>query len=114
MVKYIPKERDIVYINFSPIKGHEQNGKRPALVLSSKLFNQFTNMAIVCPVSLNTKSFPTHYELTKTKKIKGAVLCEHIRSVDYVERNVEFIEKCSLEDFDDILYLVKSFFDKEE
>ena len=39
MVKYIPKERDIVYIDFSPIKGHEQSGKRPALVLSNKLFN---------------------------------------------------------------------------
>ena len=39
MVKYIPQERDIVYIDLSPIKGHEQNGKRPALVLSGKLFN---------------------------------------------------------------------------
>lgn len=113
MVKYIPKERDIVYIDFSPIKGHEQNGKRPALVLSSKLFNQFTNMAIVCPISQNTKVFPTHFELTKIRKIKGSVLCEHIRSVDYIERNIEFVERCSQEDFDDIIDLIKSFFEKE-
>ena len=109
MVKYIPQERDIVYIDLSPIKGHEQNGKRPALVLSGKLFNQFTNMAILCPISLNTKNFPTHYEL-----IKGSVLCEHIRSIDYVERNIEFIERCSQEEFDNVLDLVKSFFDKED
>lgn len=114
MVKYIPQERDIVYIDLSPIKGHEQNGKRPALVLSGKLFNQFTNMAILCPISLNTKSFPTHYELTKLKKIKGSVLCEHIRSIDYVERNIEFIERCNQEEFDNVLDLVKSFFDKED
>ena len=113
MVKYIPKERDIVYIDLSPIKGHEQRGKRPALVLSNKLFNQFTKMAIVCPISQNTKPFPTHYELTKLKQIKGSVLCEHIRSVDYEKRNIELVERCNQEDYDDVLDLVKSFFDKE-
>lgn len=111
MVKYIPQERDIVYINFNPIKGHEQKGERPALVISSRLFNQFTNMAIVCPITTNTKGFPTHYELAGLKKIKGSVLCEHIRSIDYAERNIEFIERCSDEEFNNILELIKSFFE---
>ena len=114
MVKYIPKERDIVYIDFSPIKGHEQSGKRPALVLSNKLFNQFTNMAVVCPISQNTKPFPTHYELAKLKKIKGSVLCEHIRSIDYEKRNIEFIERCSQEEYENVTDLIKSFLDNEE
>lgn len=111
MVKYIPQERDIVYIDFSPIKGHEQKGKRPAIVISTRLFNQFTNMAIVCPISTNTKNFPTHYELESGKKIKGSVLCEHLRSIDYNERNIEFIEKCSSEDFQNIIELIQSFFE---
>lgn len=111
MVKYIPQERDIVYIDFSPIKGHEQKGKRPALVISTRLFNQFTNMAIVCPITSNTKNFPTHYEFTGLKKIKGAVLCEHIRSIDYNERNIDFIERCTDEDFKNILELIQSFFE---
>ena len=111
MVKYIPQERDIVYIDFSPIKGHEQNGKRPALVISSKLFNQFTNMAIVCPITSNTKVFPTHYEIKDLKKVKGSVLCEHIRSIDYKERNMEFIERCTFEEFNNILELIESFFE---
>lgn len=111
MVKYIPQERDIVYIDFSPIKGHEQKGKRPALVISTRLFNQFTNMAIVCPITSNTKCFPTHYEFAGLKKVKGAVLCEHIRSIDYNERNIEFIERCSDEDFKNILDLIQSFFE---
>ena len=111
MVKYIPQERDIVHIDFSPIKGHEQKGERPALVISTRLFNQFTNMAIVCPITMNTKDFPTHYEITGLKKIKGAVLCEHIRSIDYVERNIEFIERISDEEFNNILELIKSFFE---
>ena len=114
MVKYIPHERDIVYIDLSPIKGHEQEGKRPALVISSKLFNQFTNMALLCPISNNNKSFPTHYELERTKKVKGSVLCEHLRSIDYNERNIEFIERCSQEEYENVTDLIKSFLDNEE
>lgn len=111
MVNYIPKEKDVVYLDFSPIKGHEQSGVRPALVISSKVFNQFTNMVILCPISPNTKSFPTHYELKSTKKIKGSVLCEHIRSIDYNMRNLKKIEQCSSEDYDNVLDLIKSFFE---
>ena len=113
MVNYVPKERDIVFIDFSPIKGHEQSGKRPALVISNKIFNQFTNMAIVCPLSSNTKDFPTHYELKSPKTIQGSVLCEHIRSIDYVKRNIKFVERCSEYEYENIIELIKSFFEKE-
>lgn len=113
MVKYIPKERDIVYVDFNPIIGHEQSGLRPALVLSNKVFNQFTNMVLLCPISTNTKDFPTHYLLQDTKKIKGSVLCEHIRSIDYNKRNIKLIDKCSEEDLENVLELIKSFFENE-
>lgn len=113
MVSYIPKERDVVFINFSPIKGHEQSGERPAIVISSKIFNQFTNMAVVCPISTNTKEFPTHYELQSCKRVKGAVLCEHLRSIDYIERKVKFVERCNSEDYENITDLIKSFFEKD-
>ena len=66
--KYIPKRGDIVYSDFNPIKGHEQSGFRPVLVLSSDMFNNFTKIVIVCPISTNTKEFPTHYLLKDTKK----------------------------------------------
>lgn len=113
MVKYIPKEQDVVYLDFNPIKGHEQSGERPALVLSSKIFNQFTNMVILCPITTNIKSFPTHYELKSTKKIKGSVLCEHIRSIDYQKRNIKLIDRCSKEEYENVCDLIKSFFEKE-
>lgn len=111
MVKYIPKEGDIVYVDFNPIKGHEQSGERPALVISSKVFNQFTKMVFLCPISTNTKDFPTHYTLMKPKKVKGAVLCEHIRSVDYEMRHIKLIETCNKSDFVNCLDLIKSFFE---
>lgn len=108
--KYIPKKGDIVYFDFSPTKGHEQKGFRPAIVLSNDTFNDFTKMVIACPISTNTKDFPTHYLLKDTKKIKGSVLCEHLRSIDYEIRNLKYIEKCSEEDFDNIIDLINSFY----
>ena len=110
--KYIPKRGDIVYVNFNPTKGHEQSGFRPALVLSSDVFNNFTKMVIVCPISTNTKEFPTHYLLRDTKKIRGSVLCEHLRSIDYETRNLKFVEKCTEEDYDNIIELIDSFYKK--
>lgn len=106
--KYIPKQGDIVFLDFNPIKGHEQGGTRPAIVISNNTFNKNTKMAIVCPITSNTKDFPTHYILSKTKKIQGAVLCEHIRSIDYETRKFKFVEKSSNEDFEEVLKLLNA------
>ena len=109
--KYIPKQGDIVYLDFNPTKGHEQKGFRPAIVISNEVFNINTGMAIVCPITSNLKDFPTHYVLEDTKKIKGSVLCEHIRSIDYVERNIAFIEKCTDNDLLSIMMLTTACID---
>ena len=105
MVKYIPKQGDIVYVDLNPIKGHEQQGKRPAIVISNDVFNINTKMTILCPITTNTKEFPTHYILEDSKKIKGSVLCEHIRSIDYETRNLKFVEKASNNDLISVLML---------
>lgn len=107
--KYIPKQKDIVYLDFNPTKGHEQSGTRPAIVISNDVFNKFTKMAIVCPITSNVKEFPTHYILKDTKKVKGSVLCEHIGSIDYEIRNLKYVEKCSDEEFEEIMDLINSF-----
>ena len=106
--KYIPKQGDIVYFDFNPTKGHEQKGKRPAVVISNNVFNNNTKMCFVCPISSNTKEFPTHYILKDTKKISGAVLCEHLRSIDYEIRKLEFVEKTSEVDLLSIVMLINA------
>ena len=108
MVKYIPNQGDIVYLDFSPTKGYEQKGKRPAIVISNNIFNINTKMAVMCPITSNTKDFPTHYVLEDTKKIKGAVLCEHIRSIDYETRNIIFVEKASDNDILSVMMLMNA------
>ena len=106
--KYIPKQGDVVFLDFNPTKGHEQKGKRPAVVVSHDVFNEHTKMVMVCPVTSNDKYFPTHYILEDTKSVYGAVLCEHIRSIDYESRNLEFVEKLSNNDFVSIITLLNA------
>ncbi len=106
--KYIPKQGDIIYLDFNPSKGHEQKGARPAIVISTNTFNKNTKMIIVCPITSNDKYFPTHYKLIESKKIKGSILCEHIRSIDFESRNVKFIEKASDVDLISTLMLLNA------
>ncbi len=109
MVKsYIPKQGDIVFLDFNPTKGHEQQGFRPAIIISNDVFNSNTKMVIVCPITSNKKEFPTHYNLINTKKVKGSVLCEHIRSIDYEIRKLKFVEKTNKEDFENIKDLLEA------
>lgn len=110
--KYVPKQGDIIYVNLDPIKGHEQRGERPAMVVSTSTFNRYTHLAMICPITSNTKDFPTHYILEDTKKIKGALLCEHIRSIDYENRNIKFMEKSSDNDLISVLTLLNACFEE--
>ena len=106
--KYIPKQGDLVYLDFNPIKGHEQRGFRPAIVISNNIFNINTKMVMVCPISSNIKEFPTHYHLEDSIHIKGSVFCEHIRSIDYEIRNLKYIEKASENDLLSVMMLVNA------
>ena len=68
-------------------------------------------MVILCPITSNTKKFPTHYMLEDSKKITGSVLCEHIRSVDYETRKLKFIERVSDNDLLSVITLSNACFD---
>ncbi len=93
---YIPEKGDIAWITFSPTKRHEQKGKRPALVVSSFLYNERSGLSLMCPIANKEKGYPFEVEL-KNNKTKGCVLSDQIRSFDYRERDIKFIEKASKE-----------------
>lgn len=112
--KYMPKIGDIVFIDMNPVKGHEQGGYRPAVVISKDVFNKNTKMVIVCPITSNIKDFPTHYIIKNSKKISGAVLCEHVRSIDYEQRKLKYIEKMEDSDFENVMRLFYACLDKDD
>lgn len=104
--KYIPEQGDVCYLDFAPTKGHEQTGLRPALIVSKTSYNKYTHMAVCCPITSNTKDFATHYELNSTKKVKGSVLCEHIRSIDFNARKLSFVEKINKEELEEVMDII--------
>jgi mRNA interferase MazF len=84
---YVPDRGDIIWVNFDPTRGHEQSGKRPAVVLSSKIYNQPAHLLVACPISSKTKGYP--YEVSISGKISGVALADHVRSLDWKERPVK-------------------------
>lgn len=94
MATYSPNRGDIIWLNFSPQAGHEQAGKRPAIVLSSKEYNRKTNLLIACPITNRTKGYPFEVPLAGTK-IKGVVLSDQVKSLDWKVREGEFVEKAA-------------------
>ena len=82
-----------MWLDFAPTKGHEQSGRRPALVLSPREYNEKVGMAIVCPVTSNKKGYP--FEVSLTGKVRGVVLADQVRSIDWRARNAEVIQVAS-------------------
>jgi mRNA interferase MazF len=89
--KYIPERGDIVWLDLNPSKGHEQKGSRPAFVISPKIYNAKTGLALVCPVTSQSKGYSFEVALNFTSTI-GVILADHIRSVDWQERHARYIE----------------------
>ncbi|MCM1507151.1 MAG: type II toxin-antitoxin system PemK/MazF family toxin [Ruminococcus flavefaciens] len=86
------KQGDIIKVSFDPQSGHEQVGYRPALVVSNNIFNNNTNLVLVCPISNTKSSFPLHIPLDSRTQTSGSILCQHIRSLDINARKYIFIE----------------------
>lgn len=92
MVIYVPDRGDIVWLQFNPQSGHEQAGRRPALTLSPKAYNQKVGLAIFCPVTSQEKGYPFEVKISETK-IHGVVLSDQVKSLDWKKREAEFITK---------------------
>ncbi len=93
MNTYIPRQGDLIGINFDPQSGHEQKGRRPAYVVSKDLFNQSTGLAIVCPVTNTNREIPFHVPIPKESKLTGFVMVEQIKSIDFRSRGSKMIEQ---------------------
>ncbi|MFR7592749.1 MAG: type II toxin-antitoxin system PemK/MazF family toxin [Longibaculum sp.] len=104
------KQGDIIEMNFNPAKGHEQQGYRPALIISNDDYQRFMGLSIVCPITKNMKRFPTHVPLDERTDTYGCILCEHERTVDLKERDAKFKEKVPQDILEEVLNIVHSFY----
>ena len=87
------KQGDIVYLDFDPQAGHEQKGRRPAIVVSKTSFNMLSNMVMVCPITHSQRRYPTQITLPEGMKTCGTILCEQARFLDVASRNAALVER---------------------
>jgi mRNA interferase MazF len=86
MAGYVPRKGDFITLTFDTRRGHEQQGRRPALVVSNDLFNRHTGLAIVCPITRSERGFPFHVAIPEGRAATGFVMVEQVKSVDYHAR----------------------------
>ena len=92
---YVPDRGDIVWINFTPQAGHEQRGKRPALIISPKIYNEKTSLCICLPITSKVKGYPFEVALPSNLDIQGVILSDQIKNLDFLAREISFVCKVS-------------------
>lgn len=100
--KYAPERGDIVWLTFDPQAGHEQAGRRPALVLSPKAYNAKTSLALICPITSQTKGYPFEVALPNGP-VNGVILADQVRNLDWTARRAEKISSVSDEVLSEVL-----------
>jgi len=100
---YVPNRGDAVWLDFDPQAGHEQSGRRPAVVLSPRAYNARVGLAIVCPITSQEKGYPFEVTVPSKLRVTGVVLSDQLKSVDWRVREVEFICPLPTETVGDIL-----------
>lgn len=111
MVK-IFEQGDIIYLDFDPQSGHEQKGRRPAVVISNNTFNRFSKLLMVCPITNTNKKHPFHIELDNRTKTTGVILCDQTKMLDVGSRNADFSEKLPEELTNEMIDMIYSFIEK--
>lgn len=93
-MEYKAKQGDIVWLTLDPQAGHEQRGRRPALVISNNIFNVFTKTgAMICPITSTGKNNPIRPRLVGSTKTSGVIMCDQAKILDLEIRNAEYIER---------------------
>jgi mRNA interferase MazF len=106
MPGWIPRQGDLVALDFDPQSGHEQKGRRPALVVSKEAFNKGTGMAICCPITNTNRRMPFHVPIVGRTSLTGFVMCEQVKSLDFRSRGMTMIEHVPQELLADVLSII--------
>ena len=95
VTSYTPDRGDIIWLTFDKTKGHEQRGRRPALVLSTSAYQKASGLAVVCPITSVVKPYPFRVEF-QGEQIQGVIIADQVQSVAWEERRARYIESAPL------------------
>ncbi len=102
-MEYVPARGDIIWITFQPQAGHEQAGRRPAMVLSPAAYNGKVGLAILCPITSQVKGYPFEVLIPEGAGVKGVILADQVKSLDWRAREAELICTLSEETVTEVL-----------
>lgn len=106
MAAYVPRKGDFVALSVDPQSGHEQSGRRPALVVSNDLFNKHTGLCIACPITRTNRAFPFHVSIPEGEKVVGEVMVEQVKSIDFRARDARPIAQAPPAVLDEVLAIL--------
>ena len=106
MPRYIPQKGDFVIITFESQSGHEQKGRRPAIVVSNEVFNKAPGLTIVCPITQSHRNIPFHVPVPNDSSLTGYIMVEQVKSIDYHSRKLKFVEKASTQILEEVLSIL--------
>lgn len=99
---FVPDAGDFVWLTFDPQAGREQAGRRPALVLSPKIYNARSGLALACPVTNQAKGYPFEVAVPAGRGPTGVILADHLRSIDWKARRAEYLGRCTNEGVEEV------------
>jgi mRNA interferase MazF len=109
--RYVPDRGHAVWIALNPQAGHEQAGRRPAVVLSPKSYNRKVSLALFCPITRQLKGYPFEVSIPRGLPVTGAVLSDQIKSLDWRARRAEFIADLPSEVIDEVVAKARTLLD---
>ena len=99
---FFPKRGDVIGVDFDPVIGHEQGGQRPALVLSADDYNRVVGLAIVVPITRQAKGYPFEVRIPRGHKVKGVILADHVKCIDWRKRGVTYFDTLPAEVMEEV------------
>jgi mRNA interferase MazF len=111
--RYVPRQGDVVWLDFSPQQGHEQAGRRPALVVSPEAYNAKVGLMLCCPITNQKKGYPFEVEVRGTGSVSGVVLSDQVKSLDWAARRAEFKGRLEPEALAETVGKIKALIDAE-
>jgi mRNA interferase MazF len=99
---YIPERGDLMWVDLSPTRGHEQSGRRPVLVLSPRAYNRKTGLCVVCVATRQRKGYAFEVAVDETPGQESIVLADHVRNIDWRTRRAERFRRVSAPVVDEV------------
>ncbi|MDQ3821574.1 MAG: endoribonuclease MazF [Acidobacteriota bacterium] len=105
---YVPDRGDAIWINFNPQAGHEQSGRRPAIVLSPRSYNRKVGLGVFCPITNQIKGYPFEVIIPTGLKVTGSVLSDQVKNLDWKMRDAELITRLPASVTNEVLKKLKT------